>query len=124
MSDKTSKQATKIALVTDSTCDMPEAVRIEHSPTVVPLHFALGGISYLDRVDMDTTTFYQRFRAAGQIAHSSQPSVGEFVNVYTALLADHEAVVSVHISGRLSGTVQSASIAADTVILGDALSWH
>ncbi len=105
----------KIALVTDSTCDMPEPQQSRHRPVVVPLHFALGGVSYLDRVDMDSATFYKRFRENGQVAHSSQPSVGEFVNTYSALLAHNDAVVSVHISGRLSGTVQSASVAADAV---------
>jgi DegV family protein with EDD domain len=107
--------AAKIALVTDSTCDLPEAVQSRFHPVVVPLHFALGGVSYLDKVDMDSSTFYRRFREAGQVAHSSQPSVGEFVSSYKSLLADYEAVLSVHISGRLSGTVQSASIAADAV---------
>lgn len=105
----------KIALVTDSTCDMPEAQRSKHRPVVVPLHFTLGGVSYLDRVDMDSATFYRRFRENGQVAHSSQPSVGEFVNTYSALLAQSDAVVSVHISGRLSGAVQSASVAAEAV---------
>lgn len=100
----------KIALVTDSTCDMPEAQQSRHRPVVVPLHFAIGGVSYLDRVDMDSATFYKRFRENGQVAHSSQPSVGEFVSTYSALLAHNDAVVSVHISGRLSGTVQSASV--------------
>jgi DegV family protein with EDD domain len=105
----------KIALVTDSTCDMPEAQQSRHRPVVVPLHFALGGVSYLDRVDMDSATFYKRFRENGQVAHSSQPSVGEFVNTYSALLAHNDAVISVHISGRLSGTVQSALVAAGAV---------
>lgn len=105
----------EIALVTDSTCDLAEAEQSKHAPFMVPLHFSLGGASYLDRVDMDPETFYKRFRDAGQVAHSSQPSVGEFVNVYTNLLADNDSVISVHISGRLSGAVQSASIAAETV---------
>jgi DegV family protein with EDD domain len=104
-----------IALVTDSTCDMPETQQAKHKPVVVPLHFTLGGVSYLDRVDMDPATFYQRFRENGQVAHSSQPSVGEFASVYSALLAHHDAVVSVHISGRLSGAVQSALGAAQAV---------
>jgi len=105
----------KIALVTDSTCDMPEVQQSKYRPIIVPLHFTLGGISYLDRVDMDSETFYKRFRENGQVAHSSQPSVGEFVSTYSALLAHNDAVVSVHISGRLSGVVQSASVAADAV---------
>ena len=105
----------KIALVTDSTCDLAEAEQSKHGPIMVPLHFSLGGASYLDRADMDSETFYRRFREAGQVAQSSQPSVGEFVNVYTNLLASHDSVISVHISCRLSGTVQAASLAADTV---------
>lgn len=105
----------RIALVTDSTCDMPEDQQSKHRPVVVPLHFSLGGVSYLDRVDMDSATFYQRFRESGQVAHSSQPSVGEFVNIYGPLLAHNDAVVSVHISGRLSGVVQSAAVAAEAV---------
>jgi len=105
----------KIALVTDSTCDLPEAEQSRYRPVIVPLHFTLGGVSYLDRVDMDSATFYQRFRESGQVAHSSQPSVGEFVDAYKHLLADRDAVVSVHISGCLSGAVQSASLAAEAV---------
>jgi DegV family protein with EDD domain len=107
--------AAKIALVTDSTCDMPEAERLRHRTTVVPLHVSLGATSYLDRVGLDSAGFYKRFRDAGQIATSSQPSVGEFANVYTALLESHDSVLSVHISGRLSGTVQSAAVAAEAV---------
>ena len=105
----------KIALVTDSTCDLPEAERAKHRPVVVPLHFSLGGSDYLDGVDMDHETFYRRFREAEQVARSSQPSVGEFAEVYEALLAENDAVVSVHISGRLSGTLESATLAAESI---------
>jgi DegV family protein with EDD domain len=112
---KPSDHAAKIALVTDSTCDLPQEAQLKYRPTTVPLHFDLGGVDYLDRVDMDAATFYTRFRAAGQLARSSQPSVGEFVTMYASLLTDHDSVISVHISARLSGTIQSATIAADTV---------
>ncbi len=105
----------KIALVTDSTCDLLEAEQARHHPVMVPLHFTLGGTDYLDRVDMDYATFFARFRENGQVARSSQPSVGELADVYKQLLADYEAVVSVHISARLSGTVQSAVAAAQAV---------
>ena len=105
----------KIALVTDSTCDLAEADRAKYVTAVVPLHVWSGGVSYLDRVDFDSAQFYRLFRDAGQAAQSSQPSVGEFVNVYKSLLEDHDSVLSVHISGRLSGTVQTAELAADSV---------
>jgi DegV family protein with EDD domain len=104
-----------IALVTDSTCDLPEADKLRYGTTAVPLHVSLGETSYLDRVDLDSAGFYRLFREAGQVARSSQPSVGEFEQVYRSLLEEREAVISVHISARLSGTVQSAISAARRV---------
>ncbi len=103
---------TRIALVTDSTCDLPEATKERLGLTTVPLHVSLGDTSYLDRVEVDSTQFYARFREAGQMARSSQPSPGEFAATYRALLEDHDAVVSVHISAKLSGTEQSAATVA------------
>ena len=103
------------ALVIDSTCDLPQAARDELVSAMVPLHVQVGGVSYYDRVDLDPQGFYKLFREAGQVAQSSQPSVGEFASVYSDLLERYDAVVSVHISGRLSGSVQSATLAAETV---------
>jgi DegV family protein with EDD domain len=105
----------KIALVTDSTFDLPEAAQTRYRTIMVPLHVSLGGIDYLDRIDLGPADFYKRFREAGQVARSSQPSVGEFVNVYRPLLESHDSVVSIHISQRLSGVAQTAAIAADAV---------
>jgi fatty acid kinase fatty acid binding subunit len=108
-------QAARIALVTDSTCDLREAERLRYVTATVPLHVTVAGVTYLDRVDLDSTGFYKLFREADQVASSSQPSVGEFANVYKALLESHDAVISVHLSGRLSGAVNSASMAADAI---------
>jgi len=105
----------KIALVVDSTCDLPDATRSQYVTAMVPLHVWIGGTSYLDRVELDSTRFYKLFREADQGAKSSQPSVGEFMTVYADLLSRYEGVVSVHISARLSGTVQTAAMAADAV---------
>ena len=105
----------KIALVTDSTCDLFEAERRKHVTAVIPLHVWFGGNSYLDRVDFDPAHFFKVFRESGQAAQSSQPSVGEFMTVYADLLKDYDAVVSVHISARLSGTVETATMAAAAV---------
>jgi DegV family protein with EDD domain len=104
-----------IALVTDSTCDLREAERVKHVTAVLPLHVWFGGNSYLDRVDFDSAQFFQLFREAGQAAQSSQPSVGEFMNLYRDLLKEYESVISVHLAARLSGTVQTATMAAEAV---------
>lgn len=106
---------TNIALVTDSTCDLAAAAWNACRALVVPLHVTLGDVTYLDGVDLSPPDFYRRFAEAGQAAHSSQPSAGEFDQAYRRLLADYESVVSVHISGRLSGAVESARTAAQCI---------
>lgn len=105
----------RIALVTDSTCDLADAERSKYVTAVVPLHVSLGENTYLDRVDLTPGHFFRLFRDAGRAAQSSQPSVGEFMTVYESLLEDYESLVSVHISARLSGTVHTAAIAAEAI---------
>lgn len=104
-----------IALVTDSTRDLPESEKRKYVTAVVALHVWAAGQSYRGRVGFGPSEFFKRVRETGQAAQSSQPSVGEFIKIYQELLKEHSAVVSVQISGRLSGTVQTASIAAESV---------
>jgi uncharacterized protein len=110
----TSTLPPRIALVTDSTAELSLEARQKYRTIVVPLHVSLGNTSYLDGVDLDAAGFYERFREAGQSARSSQPSVGEFIKLYAALLGEHDHVISIHIAGSLSGTVQSAHVAAES----------
>lgn len=102
-------------MVSDSTCDMAGAERTRYRPVIVPLHVVVDGTSYVDGVDLGPTAFYELFAAADKLPSSSQPSAGEFEKVYGDLLQTNDSVVSIHISGRLSGTVHSAAVAAETV---------
>ena len=105
----------RIALVSDSTCDMSDSERLRHSPVIVPLHVVLGGASYLDGVDLKPDAFYRLFAEAVALPTSSQPNTAEFEKVYAGLLETYDSVVSIHVSGRLSGTVRSAAAAAQAV---------
>jgi len=80
---------------------------------VVPLTLHFDGQSLLDGVDITPEEFYRRLPTATTHPTTSQPSPGRFAEVYAALLEDHESVVSIHISEKLSGTVDSARQAAD-----------
>ncbi len=102
-----------IAIVTDSTADLPPVLAATRAITVVPLTLHFDGKSLLDGVDITPEEFYRRLPTATAHPTTSQPSAGRFAEVYTALLADHESVVSIHISEKLSGTVASARQAAD-----------
>ncbi len=98
-----------VAVVTDSTADMPASLVEETGIHIVPALVRFGEKEFKDGVDLDADTFYRRLENDKDLfPTTSQPSAGEFMNVYQSLLDDHEAVVSVQISSMLSGTYASA----------------
>jgi DegV family protein with EDD domain len=102
-----------VAIVTDSTADLPPDLARSCAITVVPLTLNFDGKTLLDGVDIRPDEFYRRLPSVTTHPTTSQPSPGRFAEAYTSLLADHEAVVSIHISEKLSGTYASARQAAD-----------
>jgi DegV family protein with EDD domain len=103
----------KVAIVSDSTADLPPALAASRSIKIVPLTLNFDGQALLDGVDITPSEFYRRLPHATTHPTTSQPSPGLFAEAYSALLADHDAVVSIHISEKLSGTFDSARQAAD-----------
>ncbi len=103
----------KVAIVTASTADLPPGLAAARSVTVVPLTLNFEGRSLLDGVDITPSEFYRKLPQALTHPTTSQPSPGAFAEKYAALLQDHDAIVSIHISEKLSGTVASARQAAD-----------
>jgi DegV family protein with EDD domain len=97
-----------IAIVTDSTSDLDPAIAAEQNITLVPAHVRFGDIDYKDGVDIKGDEFYAMLLEAKDLPQTSQPSAGEFVEVYQRLAQDHDEIVSLHVSGKLSGTMQSA----------------
>jgi DegV family protein with EDD domain len=103
--------AKNTAVVLDSTADFPEAPGRFPNWRVVPLYVRFGDESYKDYVELSPAEFYARLRTAEQLPTTSQPTPGDFLAAYEELAAyDH--IYSLHISGALSGTFQSASTAA------------
>jgi DegV family protein with EDD domain len=102
-----------VAIVTDSTADLPPELAGSRSIIVVPLTLNFDGKTLLDGVDILPDEFYRRLPQASTHPTTSQPSPGRFAAAYSSLLADHESVVSIHISEKLSGTYASARQAAE-----------
>lgn len=102
-----------VAIVTDSTADLPPQLASARSIAVVPLTLNFDGRSLLDGVDITPGEFYRKLPHVTTHPTTSQPSPGRFAETYNALLADHDAIVSIHISEKLSGTFDSAKQAAD-----------
>jgi DegV family protein with EDD domain len=101
-----------VAIVTDSTADLPPELTRSRAITVVPLTLNFDGQSLLDGVDIRPDEFYRLLHGVTTHPTTSQPSPGRFAEIYKSLLADHDAVVSIHISQKLSGTYESARQAA------------
>jgi DegV family protein with EDD domain len=105
-----------VHLVTDSTADFLRADAARLNVSVVPLTVRFGDEQFRDGVDIDSDTFYRRLARGGIQPTTSQPSPNEFAEVYRTLLENpDDSVVSIHISGKLSGTLQSANLAAQDI---------
>jgi DegV family protein with EDD domain len=105
----------RVAIVTDSTSDLPADLRERFGITVVPLNVYLGDEVFRDQVDLSTDQFMERLRGSSIMPRTSQPAPAVFEETFRRLGADHDAVVAVLISAKLSGTLQAASIAAEAV---------
>ncbi|MBI4312184.1 MAG: DegV family protein [Chloroflexi bacterium] len=97
-----------VRVVTDSTADLPPDLVRELGITVVPLSVRFGQESFLDGVELSSDAFFQRLAAAKELPSTSQPAPGVFFDVYRRLVDSGNQVVSVHISSKLSGTMNSA----------------
>src|SRR4051794_9159360 len=105
-----------VEVVTDSTAYLPAELIQRHGIHVVPLYVVFGGDRTVRETDItDYPAFFEEPRAAESLPTTSQPSVGDFVSVYEPLLAEGKDVVSIHISGGLSGTPEAARQAAEAL---------
>ena len=103
--------AENTAIVVDSTADFPEAPERFPNWRVVPLYVRFGDESFRDYVELSPEQFYARLRTAPQTPSTSQPTPGDFLEAYQDLSA-YERILSVHIAGKLSGTIGSARSAS------------
>ena len=106
-----------IAVVTDSTSDLPPDLAATYGIRVVPLNVRFGVDEYLDGVTMQAEEFYRRLESSDELPTTSAPSPESFAEIYRELGAEHDAVISLHVSSKLSATHTAAVQACD--LLGD-----
>jgi DegV family protein with EDD domain len=105
-----------VSVVTDSTSYLPPELIERDGIEVVPLYVVFGGDRTVPEVEItDYPAFFEELRTAEKLPTTSQPSVGDFTAVFEPLLADGGEVVSVHISGGLSGTPEAARQAKEAL---------
>ncbi|MDP6402396.1 MAG: DegV family protein [SAR202 cluster bacterium] len=108
-----------VKVVTDSTSDLHPELAESLGLTVVPLNVHFGTEEYYkDGIDLSADEFYERLVGGTELPKTSQPSVGDFIEVYERLGRDADGILSVHISSKLSGTFNSAVQARAQVDVG------
>ncbi len=107
-----------LRIVTDSSCDLPADLVRSLDITVVPCIVHFGDELLREGVDIQPSAFYQRLASGGVHPTTSQPSVGDFLEVYRELGRSGDEVLSIHISSKLSGTYRSAIQASQELSAG------
>lgn len=98
----------KIAIVIDSSANIPDNLVLQHNIHTVPLSVIWGHEVLKDGVDTTAQEFYTRLKSSKITPTTSQPSPADFTKVYEKLLGEGYEILSLHISGKLSGTMDSA----------------
>ncbi|MCZ8539943.1 DegV family protein [Psychrobacillus psychrodurans] len=103
----------KVHIVTDSTADLTTELIEQYNINVIPLTIQIDGESFIDGVDIKAEEFLEKMSIAKELPKSSQPSSGVFKELYDELGKDGDQVISIHMTGGMSGTVKSAQAAAE-----------
>lgn len=105
-----------VRIVTDSACDLPDALTAELGIDVVPLSIRFGTEEFVDRRDLTPQQFWQRVAASPVLPETAAPSPGAFETAFrNAKDAGHDAVVCINLSSKLSATIGAAQLAAKSV---------
>jgi len=106
----------KVAIVTDSTAYFEPGERERLGIHVVPLDIHLGGNKFLDAIDLDTDELFRRLSYSGGFPTSSPPAPAVFEELYAKLHKQTDEILSIHISGHLSKTLNRAQLGAEGLL--------
>lgn len=106
----------RIAVICDSTCDMPHELMAAGGVSVVPLKVVFGSEAYQDNIELSAAAFWEKVRTSGHHPRTSQPAPGEFIQAFEAArAAGADGAVAVLLSAGVSGTYQAARIAREAM---------
>jgi DegV family protein with EDD domain len=106
----------KIGIVTDSACDLPDDIVARYGIEIVPLSIRFGDEELTDREELSTAEFWARCAASSELPSTAAPAPGRFEQAYRRLAERGSTnIVAINLSGALSATYQSAELAAKSV---------
>lgn len=105
----------RIYVVSDSTADLSNKQIEKYNLNIVPLTISFGDELYTDGIDLTPSEFYKKLSASSQLPKTSQPSPEALRQIYDKIASEDDTILSIHVSGKLSGTLSSAETAATMV---------
>ena len=105
----------KIALVTDSTCDLAQDIIDEYQINMLPINVNFGENHYLDKITIQPEQFYSLLKESKDYPKSSQVNEKSFINLYSHLASHYDSIIAIHLSDNLSGTFNSSQKAAQAI---------
>ena len=109
------KRKWNIALVTDSTCDLPMDLIDRYQVNVVPINLNFGDNHYLDKVTIQPEQFYERLETSEEFPRTSQINEQAFTNLYSHLASHYDAILAIHLTGKFSGTYMNSKKAGQRI---------
>ncbi len=100
-------------IVTDGAVDMPPEWGEKYNIKTVPINIQFGEKTYLQFIDLDFDTFYEKVEETQAVPKTSQPSPHQFIEFYKNIAQEGDTILSIHVTSKLSGTYASAVIAAE-----------
>ena len=104
-----------IALVTDSTCDLPESITAFYQIQTVPLNIHFGETQYIDKITLQPGRFFRMLEDVAQYPTTSQPNESAFLNMFSHLASHYDSIIAVHLSEKFSGTLRNSRNAAEKI---------
>ncbi len=105
----------KIALVTDSTCDLSSEFTEKYQVNMLPLSINFGENIYLDKITIQPEQFYKLLSETSDLPKTAQVNEKAFINAFSHLASHYDSVIAIHLSEKLSGTFHSSQKAAKAV---------
>ena len=101
-----------IGIITDSTCDLNQELIEKYNIEVIPLSVHFGEKEFQDGVDINPKSFFEKLDKNKELPHTSRPAPALFIKKYKKMLEKYDQLLSIHVSAALSGTFESAKLAA------------
>lgn len=114
-SDAVYNRKYKIALVTDSTCDLPQELIDRYQINMLPININFGENHYLDKITIQPEHFYNLLTESSDHPKTAQVNEKSFTNLYSHLASHYDSMIAIHLSEKLSGTFNSSNKAAESV---------